>query len=466
MFHGFNNQRMIRLALFLGLFPLVFFVSPRLSVAYNHPLLIKFIIEYNLRAIEKGLVNGTYRGEEGILGIRPEIADSLGLKVYIDQDYLDASRLLKEADRYLTKAKMSMASREKAPHSGYHEKKIADYFISYRTSSDEAIKKLMLYHSKLEPGIDERLDESLCSGLIDSILEEGLKKADNRLRDGLGNFFNRCQGEAEKDFSLTPENVRFVNYVFKKFLENAPEKEIKKYDLDRYSSYRDKQTAHNWKEAAGNDIARFSSSLEAALKDLENENNVVDPLLFIALMKKESSFNPLSVSHVGAAGLTQIMPRTAKDMGMNNIHMPNYFLEAESLMKSERETREQAMEALYMIEGKDSLKHAKRARELTQKSLEMGRKRGKLFYKYRKDLLRNQTDERLQPAKAIRYGLRYFARSLRDQGGDISLALASYNAGPHRIKRFKGIPPYDETVAFRNRVLEFYRDYLKKAGGR
>ena len=52
---------------------------------------------------------------------------------------------------------------------------------------------------------------------------------------------------------------------------------------------------------------------------------------------------------------------------------------------------------------------------------------------------------------------------MKEHEGDISLALASYNAGPHRVREYHGIPPFAETVLFRNRVLEYYREYLRKA---
>ena len=99
-----------------------------------------------------------------------------------------------------------------------------------------------------------------------------------------------------------------------------------------------------------------------------------------------------------------------------------------------------------------------------QSSLDLIHKRKGLVDRYSKELLERGTDDRLQPAKAIEYGLIYLAQLLKDTGGDISLALASYNAGPNRIREFKGIPPYIETVGFRNRILKYYRDYLSKAG--
>jgi soluble lytic murein transglycosylase-like protein len=179
-------------------------------------------------------------------------------------------------------------------------------------------------------------------------------------------------------------------------------------------------------------------------------------------MKRESQFKALAVSPVGAVGLTQIMPKTGKDLGMKNIYVPSYFGKAVSLMKQERRTKERAEATLLMINETNKLTQARRARELMQQSLKLGKKRERLFSKYKRELLKKRADDRLNPSLAIEYGLTYFARQMRAQRGDMSLALAAYNAGPGAVRKYKGIPPYDETVYFRSKVLQYYRNYQRK----
>ncbi len=56
------------------------------------------------------------------------------------------------------------------------------------------------------------------------------------------------------------------------------------------------------------------------------------------------------------------------------------------------------------------------------------------------------------PVANIRGGVRYLKRLLEDFSGDVSLALAAYNAGPEKVRRYKGIPPYQETQQFVQKV--------------
>lgn len=72
------------------------------------------------------------------------------------------------------------------------------------------------------------------------------------------------------------------------------------------------------------------------------------------------------------------------------------------------------------------------------------------------------------PNENIRGGTLYFRRLLDRFRQRVELALAAYNAGPGAVERHGGIPPYDETQAYVQRVLRLYRGRdgaLAAAGG-
>ena len=58
------------------------------------------------------------------------------------------------------------------------------------------------------------------------------------------------------------------------------------------------------------------------------EKHQIDPLLIYLVMREESGFNHRAVSRVGARGLMQLMPATARRLGVRNIHDPLENIEA------------------------------------------------------------------------------------------------------------------------------------------
>ncbi len=50
-----------------------------------------------------------------------------------------------------------------------------------------------------------------------------------------------------------------------------------------------------------------------------------------------------------------------------------------------------------------------------------------------------------------------FLRSMLDRFGSVPLALAAYNAGPGAVEKYGGIPPFQETRSYVDRVLALQR---------
>jgi soluble lytic murein transglycosylase-like protein len=116
----------------------------------------------------------------------------------------------------------------------------------------------------------------------------------------------------------------------------------------------------------------------------------VDEAVVRAIIHAESSFNPNAISRVGAQGLMQLMPATARRFGVSNS---------------------------------------------------------------------------FDPAQNIRGGVEYLAWLLKRYNGDLTLAAAGYNAGEGAVDRHRGVPPYNETRRYVERVRVLAERYRGVLGG-
>ncbi|HIJ58325.1 MAG TPA: lytic transglycosylase domain-containing protein [Deltaproteobacteria bacterium] len=110
----------------------------------------------------------------------------------------------------------------------------------------------------------------------------------------------------------------------------------------------------------------------------------VDPALVKAIIMVESRYNPHAISKQGAKGLMQLMPRTARSLGV-----------------------------------KDSF----------------------------------------NPEHNVNGGVKYLKQLLDEFDDNLKFALAAYNAGSSKVRRYRGIPPIKSTQYYVNRVFKYYRYY-------
>ena len=123
-------------------------------------------------------------------------------------------------------------------------------------------------------------------------------------------------------------------------------------------------------------------NLEEYFKEA-SETYGVDINLLKSIAKQESNFNPSATSSAGAMGVMQLMPSTAKGLGVTN-----------------------AYDAQQNIMG----------------------------------------------------GAKLMAQNLKKYNGDVSLALAAYNAGGGNVDKYGGIPPFKETQNYVKKVLGYYQN--------
>jgi len=63
------------------------------------------------------------------------------------------------------------------------------------------------------------------------------------------------------------------------------------------------------------------------------------------------------------------------------------------------------------------------------------------------------------PKDNVEGGVKYLRFLLDTFRGDVPLAVAAYNAGLSKVAKYGGIPPYNETRTYVNRVLSYMQSY-------
>lgn len=63
------------------------------------------------------------------------------------------------------------------------------------------------------------------------------------------------------------------------------------------------------------------------------------------------------------------------------------------------------------------------------------------------------SEDLTNPDENLRFSAEYLGAMLREFGGDYPMALAAYNAGPGAVKKYEGIPPFEETQNYVQTIL-------------
>ena len=72
---------------------------------------------------------------------------------------------------------------------------------------------------------------------------------------------------------------------------------------------------------------------------------------------------------------------------------------------------------------------------------------------------RMRVTDPFDPIENIEGGIKYIKELLVTFEGDLTNTVAAYNAGPAAVRKYGGVPPYQETRLYVRRVMDLYRQY-------
>ncbi|MBW2192825.1 MAG: lytic transglycosylase domain-containing protein, partial [Deltaproteobacteria bacterium] len=72
-------------------------------------------------------------------------------------------------------------------------------------------------------------------------------------------------------------------------------------------------------------------------------------------------------------------------------------------------------------------------------------------------------EDSFNPEQNIRGGVKYFKQLVNQFQGDVTLALAAYNAGSKNVRKYQGIPPYKSTQYYIEKVFKYYQIYKNQS---
>ena len=73
----------------------------------------------------------------------------------------------------------------------------------------------------------------------------------------------------------------------------------------------------------------------------------------------------------------------------------------------------------------------------------------------------NAHDKLFDPSSNIVAGVKHLKELMSRYSNNMTLSLAAYNAGETAVKKYRGVPPYEETQNYVKKVIRLYKIYSK-----